>query len=47
MGSAKALVGLLLAAAILGAVVLLLKPNYGRVYNLVSNRNFYSVLSRN
>ena len=46
MGSAKALVGLLLTAAILGALVLILKPNYGRIYNLVSNRNFYSVLTK-
>ena len=46
MGSAKALVGLLLAAALLGAVVMLLKPNYRRAYNMVSNRNFYSVLAK-
>ena len=47
MGSAKGLIYLLLAAALIGAVVLVLDHNYRRDYNLVSNRNFYSSLARN
>ncbi len=47
MGSAKGLFYLLLAAALLGAAVLVLDRNYRRDYNLVSNRNFYSALAKN
>jgi len=45
MGSAKTLLFLLLAAAILGALVLIFKKNYRIPYNMISNRDFYSVLS--
>lgn len=47
MGSSKGLFYLLLAAALLGGVVLVLDQNYRRDYNLVSNRNFYSALAKN
>ena len=46
MGSAKALVLLLVIAALIGAVVLIFKKDYRRDYNLVSNRNFYSSLAQ-
>ncbi len=46
MGSAKALFFLLIAAAILGALVLIINKNYRRPYNMVSNRNFYSILAK-
>ena len=45
MGSAKTLFLLLLGAFLLGALVLVLNKNYRRPYNIVSNRNFYSVLT--
>ncbi len=47
MGSAKGLIYLLLLAALLGAIVLLFDRNYRRDHNLVSNRNFYSILAEN
>ncbi len=47
MGSAKGLIYLLLLAVLLGAIVLIFDRNYRRDHNLVSNRNFYSVLARN
>lgn len=46
MGSAKALLILLLIAALLGALVLILKKDYRRPYNMVGNRNFYSILAQ-
>ncbi|MEA1927086.1 MAG: hypothetical protein U9N73_02685 [Candidatus Auribacterota bacterium] len=46
MGSAKTLVFLLVIAAIIGAIVLIFKPDYRRDYNLVSNRNFYSSVAQ-
>ena len=46
MGSAKMLFYLLVGAAIVGALVLILKKNYRRPYNMVSNRNFYSILAQ-
>ncbi|MCX6348227.1 MAG: hypothetical protein NTV79_01815 [Candidatus Aureabacteria bacterium] len=46
MGSARALLLLLLGAALLGATVLILNKNYRRPCNIVSNRNFYSVLAQ-
>ncbi|MFH1038955.1 MAG: hypothetical protein V1789_09855 [PVC group bacterium] len=46
MGSAKTLFYLLVAAALIGAVVLIFNKNYRRDYNLVSNRDFYSSLAR-
>jgi len=46
MGSAKALLMLLVIAALLGALVMILKTNYRRPYNMVSNRDFYSILAQ-
>jgi len=45
MGSAKTLFYLMIGAAVVGALVLILKKNYRLPYNTVSNRNFYSILS--
>lgn len=45
MGSAKMLFILLMGAALLGGLVMILNKNYRRPYNIVSNRNFYSVLT--
>jgi len=45
MGSAKNLFYLIVAAAVLGAVVLVLNKNYRIPYNVVSNRGFYAVVS--
>jgi len=46
MGSAKALFYLLIIAAILGALVLIINKNYRRPYNIISNRDFYSILAQ-
>jgi hypothetical protein len=45
MGNAKMLFILILGAFLLGALVLVLNKNYRRPYNIVSNRNFYSILA--
>jgi len=46
MGSAKTLFYLMIGAAIVGALVLILKKDYRIPYNTVSNRNFYSILAK-
>jgi len=45
MGNSKMLFKLILGAFLLGALVLILNKNYRRPYNIVSNRNFYSILA--
>jgi hypothetical protein len=44
MKNAKTLFMLLALAAMIGAVVMTINRNYRRPYNLVTNRNFYSLL---
>ncbi len=44
MGSAKTLFLMILLALAIGAVVMVLSPRYRRPYNLVTNRNFYSIM---
>lgn len=44
MGSAKALFMMIIVALAIGAVVMILNPNYRRPHNLVTNRNFYSIM---
>ena len=46
MKSAKTLFFGLALAMILGILVLIINKNYRRADNMISNRNFYSILSQ-
>lgn len=46
MKSAKALFFGLALAMVLGILVLIINKNYRRTDNMISNRNFYSILSQ-